>query len=417
MESTRWLLLKGHWDDMIMSLLNVLGIRKAGPWWAISFIAAALCAPLSLHAQAKSAGKVNFVIRTDPKFDVYLNSPSIDQKQWFQTNVWRMMVYSPFFDQKLSWYPDGWAYINLYGLHSDSLVVTQHPEWLLRDSRNNLLYIPYACANGSCPLYAADMSNPDYRAYWISRARELVAKGYRGLWIDDVNLEFRVSDGLGKQAAPVESSTKRTLTVEAWKENVAQFCEEIRAAFPDIEILHNSIWYAGGPSRDSDPSVARELRAADYINLERGVADRGLTGGDGEWSLDAFMRYIDRLHAQGKAVIIDNTDSFGAYGLAAYYLISSGRDGLGGHDIAPDNWPAALDIDLGAPLGPRSRVGGVFRREFERGVVVLNEPRAQPATVPTCHVCLGMDRRPTSAVRLMAGQGAILMRGNTRSAP
>ena len=67
MESTRWLLLKGRRDDMIMSLLNFLGITKAGPWQAISFVAAALCAPVLIHAQNNSAGKANFVIRTDPK--------------------------------------------------------------------------------------------------------------------------------------------------------------------------------------------------------------------------------------------------------------------------------------------------------------------------------------------------------------
>jgi hypothetical protein len=371
---------------------------------------------MSLHAQDKSPGRANFVVRIDPAFDTYLKSPTDDAKQWFLSHVWRMMVYSPFFDKKLAWYPGGWVYINLYGLHTDWPVVREHPEWLLRDAQNNPLYIPYDCANGSCPLYAGDVTNPQYRAYWISRARELVAKGYRGLWVDDVNLEFRVSDGSGRHITPVESSTGMTMTYEDWKRHVADFCEEIRAAFPGVEILHNAIWYAGGTQRDSDPSVARELQAADYINLERGVADHGLTGGEGEWSLDAFFRYVDRRHAQGTGVIIDNTGIFGEYGEAAYFLISSGRDGLGGHDVTPDHWPAGLDVDLGAPLGPRSKVRGVFRREFERGVVVLNEPQAQPETVSTCPDCVRVDGRLATSVQLMPAQGAILLRGSTRSA-
>jgi hypothetical protein len=362
-----------------------------------------------------SPGKVQFVVRTDPSFDKYLKSPANSSKQWLGAHVWRMMAYSPFFDQKLSWYSGGWVYINLYGLHTDWPVVREHPEWVLRDANNNPLYIPYECASGSCPLYAADVSNPQYRAYWISRARELVARGYQGLWIDDVNLEFRVSDGFGRHVAPVARSTGRAMTFEEWKDSVATFCEEIRAAFPDVEILHNAIWYAGGPSRDSDPSVARELQAADYINLERGVADRGLTGGEGEWSLDAFFRYVDRRHAQGQGVIIDNTGILSEYGVAAYFLISTGRDGLGGHGITPDHWPAVLDVDLGAPLGPRARSHGVFRREFERGVVLLNEPRSRPETVLTCPDCVGMDGRPAPSVTLMPGQGAILVRGRPGS--
>lgn len=358
-----------------------------------------------------SPGKVQFVVRTDPSFDKYLKSPANASKQWLESHVWRMMAYSPFFDQKLSWYPGGWVYINLYGLHTDWPVVREHPEWVLRDVNNNPLYIPYDCANGSCPLYAADVANPQYRAYWISRARELVARGYQGLWIDDVNLEFRVSDGSGRHVAPVERSTGRAMTFEEWRDSVASFCEEIRTAFPGVEILHNAIWYAGGPNRDSDPSVARELQAADYINLERGVADRGLTGGEGEWSLDAFFRYVDRRHAQGQGVIIDNTGILGEYGVAAYFLISTGRDGLGGHDVTPDHWPAVLDVDLGAALGPRVRSRGVFRREFERGVVLLNEPRSQPETVPTCPDCVGIDGRLAPSVTLMPGQGAIFVRG------
>lgn len=371
----------------------------------------------SLQAQASSPGKVNFVVRTQPSFDTYLNSPTSELKQWFQSHVWRMMVYSPFFDKKLGWYPGGWAYINLYGLHTNWPVVREHPEWLLRDTQNNPLYIPYDCANGSCPLYAADVSNPQYRANWISTARELVAKGYPGLWIDDVNLEFRVSDGSGHHLAPVDPRTGTSMLYEDWKQYIAVFCEEIRTALPGVEILHNAIWYAGGPKRDFDPSVARELQAADYINLERGVADHGLTGGEGEWSLDALFHYVDRRHAQGQGVIVDNTGSLGEYGIAAYFLISSGKDGLGGHDVTPDRWPAALDVDLGAPLGPRTRVRGVFRREFERGVVVLKEPLSEPERVRVCGECVGSDGGPAASVHLMPGQGAILHRGSSQAAP
>ena len=397
-----------------MSLKETRTVRAG----RVSLVAlAVLSAAFSLQAQDNSPGRVHFVVRTDPAFDPYLKASSNPAKQWFQSHVWRMMVYSPFFDNKLSWYPDGWAYINLYGLHTDWPVVGDHPEWLLRNAQDEPLYIPYDCANGACPLYAADVSNPQYRAYWLSRAHELVAKGYRGLWIDDVNLEFRVSDGSGRHVAPVDPSTGKAMLYEDWKRYIAAFCAEIRAAFPNIEILHNSIWYAGGPDRDLDPSVSKELQAADFINLERGVADRGLTAGAGVWSLDAFFRYVDRRHAQGTGVIVDNTGSLGEYGVAAYFLISSGRDGLGGHDVTPDHWLAALDLDLGAPLGPRSKAGGVYRREFERGVVVLNEPKAPAATVSTCSDCAGMDGGLVSSVKLMGGQGAILVRGGMQSPP
>jgi len=80
---------------------------------------AVLSTAFSLQAQDNSPGRVHFVVRTNPAFDHYLKVSSIQSKQWFQSHVWRMKVYSPFFDNKLSWYPDGWAYINLNGLHTD----------------------------------------------------------------------------------------------------------------------------------------------------------------------------------------------------------------------------------------------------------------------------------------------------------
>lgn len=400
---------------MFKDLLTLVAAAKLWRTWLVAI--ALLSTPCSLSAQNPSPGIAHFVVRTDSKFDVYLNSPTSDLKAWFQSRVWRMMVYSPFFDTKLNWYPNGWVYINLYGLHTDWPVVSQHPEWLLRDSHNNPLYIPYDCSGGNCPLYAADVSNPQYRAYWISRARELLAKGYPGLWIDDVNLEFRVSDGFAHHVAPMDAATGSPMLYVDWKRYVAEFCETIRKEFPGTEILHNSIWYAGGPKRDSDPSVLRQLKSADYLNLERGVADRGLTGGEGEWSLNAFFQYVDRLHAQNKGVILDNTESLGEYGVAAYFLISSGSDGVGAHELNPDQWLAALGVDLGAPLGPRSWEGGLFRREYQRGVVLLNEPGAQPVTVMTCADCVRVDGTPALTVRLLPREGAILLRGSDRHGP
>ena len=34
-----------------------------------------------------------------------------------------------------------------------------------------------------------------YRNWWIGQAKGLLATGYKGLWIDDVNLVMRVGDG------------------------------------------------------------------------------------------------------------------------------------------------------------------------------------------------------------------------------
>ena len=75
-------------------------------------------------------------------------------------------------------------------------------------------------------------------------------------------------------------------------------------------MVHNGIWYAGcGADAGScwaDPQVRRQLLSADLIDLERGVNDAGITGGDGRWGYETFMSRIDWLHEHGKGVIFDS---------------------------------------------------------------------------------------------------------------
>ena len=54
------------------------------------------------------------------------------------------------------------------------------------------------------------------------------------------------------------------------------------------------------------------------------------------------------------ASFLDNTGADFDYGLAGFYLISSGVDAVGGHSLRPTDWPKSLSYDLGEPLGNRS---------------------------------------------------------------
>ena len=144
-----------------------------------------------------------------------------------------------------------------------------------------------------------------------------------------------------------------------WRRYVADFTEQIRQAFPDKELVHNGIWYAGcGADAGScwaDPQVRRQLLSADLIDLERGVNDAGITGGDGRWGYETFMSRIDWLHSNGKGVIFDSSasgDGAREYGLASYLLVSNGTDGLGvGRAARPDDWWKGYDVRARGPEG------------------------------------------------------------------
>jgi len=255
---------------------------------------------------ADPAGTVHFVRPANTEFNSFTSNPSPEAQAWLRTHMWRMLVWSPYFDSRTAWYPQGWLYQDAYAIYKSSQLALTHPDWILRDSSGNALYIPYGCSGGSCPQYAGDISNAAFRHNWIEEARAHLAHGYRGLFVDDVNMEERVGNGSEASVLPIGLGGA-TIAATAWRSYMAAFMSEIRAAFPDIEIVHNAIWYANSHAGPSDPSIRREIEAANYINLERGVNDSGLTGGTGPWSLQAFLSYVDSVHALGRGVDMDGS--------------------------------------------------------------------------------------------------------------
>ena len=362
-----------------------------------------------------AAGVVQFVRSTNDSLNLYLTAPNLSVQDWLRGNFWRMLVYSPYFDNKLSWYPNGWVYLDSYAIYTSSALGNQHPEWILKDASGNRLYIPWGCSDGTCPQYAGDISNAGFREWWMAQAAQLLSHGYKGLFIDDVNMEFRVGNGAGAFVHPIDPNTGLPMKWNAWRQYMATFMTEVRNAFPNIEIAHNAIWYAG-PSgvRDMDPSIQQEIAAANYINIEAGVNDPGLTGGDGQWSLNALLEYIDRLHAAGKGAVLDGVplDAAGQeYALANYFLISSGSDALGNNTATPANWWKGFGVNLGAPLAVRTTWNGLLRRDFSNGIAVVNPPQSSTitATLPGSYQAVGGGPVITS-ITLGPSQGVVLVR-------
>src|SRR5437773_3811929 len=83
-------------------------------------------------AAQSSAGVVRLGRRTDPSFDTYMNNPSPSTQRWIQEHFWRMLVYSPYFDTRTLWYPNGYVYTDSYAIYTNSGLATQHPEWILK---------------------------------------------------------------------------------------------------------------------------------------------------------------------------------------------------------------------------------------------------------------------------------------------
>ncbi|MGI9325894.1 MAG: hypothetical protein ACR2PZ_11790 [Pseudomonadales bacterium] len=299
-----------------------------------------------------------------------------------QEHYARMLTYSPYFDSRLLWFPKAWAYLNAYAIKPRTGLQRSKPEWILKDSSGNDLYIPYDCQDGKCPQFAADLSNSGFRQHRLNQAAALLQAGYRGLYIDDVNLAWRVSNGVGEIIQPIDRSSGQPMTLASYRRNMVEFLELARTTFPDAELVHNMIWYA---TEFDDPLLHRQIRAADYLALQRGVSDRGIKSRDGSYGFNRFLALVDLVHALDRAIILDDDDQNNQspanrdYELAFYFLVNQGRDLLGADGerarMSPERFYPGYLVDLGEVLSERYLTrDGLYRRDYSNGFVLVNPP-------------------------------------------
>jgi hypothetical protein len=363
------------------------------------------------------SGRIKFVRSATTSFDPYLTGSSKAQKRWMARHYWRMRGFDPFFARvgALRWAPPTHFAKDLYGIYRDSAadgaLLNEHPDWVLRDDAGNPLYIPSDCDGESCPIYAADVGNPAFQRHWISRAKKIFAKGYAGVFIDDVSLEVMVSDGAANLVTPIDPRTRQPMREVDWRRYVASFLERIAAALPRrAEIVHNQgQWWLS----HSDRYVKRQVAAADIIELERGYNDDDLTGGGGAFGFETFMAHIGWLHSRGKSVMFEPYDldpAKQAYAIAAYYLTKSRADAIASSYAAdPGHWSKAWDVNLGAPRGRRHRWNGLWRRDYERGIALVNQP-GQPSRTVGLRAYRTVSGGRATPLTLGAAQGAVLIK-------
>ena len=368
-----------------------------------------------VHAQQFGPeGTIKFYVDAKSNFDPWTSNPTAEQKQFMRDHYYRMLTYAPYFDSRLSWYPNALEYRDAYAIYRSGTIWQEHPDWVLHDSNGEMLYIPYGCSGGSCTQYAADIGNPEFRSYWIERQKFRMEAGYLGIWIDDVNLStIKVGNGNGSSVTPIDPRTGMEMTLADWRRYFAEFMEEIRAAFPSSEIAHNVHWW----SSTSDPYVAREMLAADYINLERGISDSGIRGGSGKYGFESFLALVDWLHVRGKHIILEDNDDSGIqerdYELAFYLLINDGIGDMisadGDRDrMNPDNFWSGYRTDLGFATSDHYRWNDLFRRDFECGMVLVNQPDMPTIIAQLPDVLTDLNGRTVTSVTMASSNGQVL---------
>jgi hypothetical protein len=353
-----------------------------------------------------NGGTVCPVIIANSSFDWAIQNSS--WWTWIAQHYSRMLVYAPAFDADVSWFPNGWAYKDMYSIIVGSSVATQHPEWILRDASGNFLYIPYACSGGTCPQYAGDIGNPNFRANWISEARWMMGAGYKGMFLDDFNMRMQVGNGSGNLVTPIDRRTGQAMTTDAWRSYMADFATEIRTAFPYAELVQNQVYFFAPAT---DPNVIRATKQASYVWIERAFNDGGLVGGTGTYGFETLLAFIDAIHTNLVGTIEEiQTSSGPEYALACYFLTSTGGDGLSNkYTQQPGSWWSGNDVNLGSPRPQiHYRWNGLFRRDFARGMVLVNQPGSPTVTANLGGSYTRLDGSVVSSVTIGAGDGVVL---------
>lgn len=368
------------------------------------------------QARAKPPGSIRLIRDAESTFaNRFIRNPTSRDKRFMRRTYAEFRGYPPFHDRALRWGPQSHFYQDLYAIYDDHRIdgapdrgtIARHPGWVLRDASGSPLFIPYACKGGSCPAFAADPGSQGWRRSFIRRARREQRKGYAGLFIDNVNMLMRVGNGFGSEVAPVDPRTGRTMTLAAWRRYVAGFLTQVERALPKLRITHNAIWYA---SR-SNPSVRRGIAAADRIEIERGLSDPGLDD-SGRFGYGAMLSYVDMLHRRGKSILSQPYSLDPArrrFELASMFLVYRPGDAIASdYGTDPGSYWPGWKVDLGRPEARRRRWGGLLRRDFSRGVSLVNPPGSAAATILLDRPMTDLEGDQVTTVRLESGSGAVL---------
>ena len=381
-----------------------------------SWLRHAVPVPTSAGAQ-DPAGKIKFAKPAQADLE---NTGIAANRSFIETRYWRVRAYPPSWDSYLPWFPGAWGYKDAYALYNPAAyppgrVAQPNMNWVLKDAQGRPLYIPFACDGQKCTQYAADFGNPEFRRWWIDQAKEYIGSGYKGVFVDDMTIYPRVSDAAGHEIRPIDPRTGQPMTDSAWAGYAVGFVEqlrtEIKAIRPDAEIVSNILWYhpaLGGPQ---DAYVKRLIAANDYLEIERGYTDTHPESNP-YYSWETCLRWVDYAHSQGKGIVADSYASTRAgaeYELATSLLVNEGRDSLStGYRALPTNWWPGYEADLGAAKGRRYAWNGGWRRDFERGTVVV----APPGTTVSGSVGDGLkdlDGNTRTSVTLSDKSGIVLV--------
>jgi len=210
-------------------------------------------------------------------------------------HYWRMLTTRPTSDSRLAWFPDAWS--TRISTRSTSARGGDGPPGV--DPARPVgqpLYIRFP-ARSTRARSMRRRGDPGSGSL-ISEAASVLGKGYRGLYVDDVNLTPLTRERRKRPARRARDPRAGQAMTEAdWRRYMAESAKRSAPPFPTAEIVHTP----SGTSVTKDPTCsARSPRGPDRT-WNGAVNDPGIRGGTGDLRLRYVPSHIDRVHAQGRA--------------------------------------------------------------------------------------------------------------------
>ncbi len=240
----------------------------------------------------------------------------------------------------------------------------QHPDWFLNDINGKSIRYDQS------QYVFMDPGNPQWQAYFLDKVKGFQSDpGWSGVFLDNV-----------------DGSLGRFESMHTHLENYADDAEYQQAIISFLKSLYTNYFapsgkplYANIPYLKNADAWFAYLQYLDGAMLESFAADWD----HGYLSEEDWLGQLDlaeKTQALGKRIILVTQGSVTdqqrmRYGLASFLLVNQGRANFRySNDEAYRElwWYPQFETDLGQPLGPRYAENDRWRRDFEKGYVLVD---------------------------------------------
>jgi Hypothetical glycosyl hydrolase family 15 len=321
-----------------------------------------------------TVGHVRVAINSDAAFSSYEKSARrygvVILHAWQQDRLRALKQANPdvkvLVYKNLSFAAEGrsWSGQSSTGVNADE-AEREHPEWFLRNTDGDgFTSWSYRWQ------WAMDVGSESYQRRWADNVVfELVADGWDGVFMDDTNPTMKYHYDVDRVARYPSDAAYGAATASA----LAHIAPRVRAA--------GKLVFVNLGSWSEYPAVGR--RWLDFVDgaMDEMFLKWGDEPGEG-YMTERWETQLNALKAtqrRGKTFLgISHSSSYdrgvARYGYATMLLGGEGDAHFAlAHDYTKATWFPEYDYDLGRPMGPERAVpGGVHRRQFERGLVLVN---------------------------------------------